>query len=261
MELSCINSDCCLLPDVKENVKKYWNERSITFDNDVGHGADEIECQLWKQYLTDIIGYDPKQILDVGTGTGMIAINLAELGHGVTGIDLGEKMIDIGRKKALEKGLDITFIPGDAENPPFPDDTYDCVICRHLLWTLPHPDVAIREWSRVCRPGGLIIAIDGHIMPYDYFPNPDETRLENLDEKQRLWYQMYSREVIKQLPLKHKMYVDSLMSYFSKFKLSNVQHKSVNEISEYQKSLLSGNLQDNEHYEVNIIWGTVPRSE
>jgi ubiquinone/menaquinone biosynthesis C-methylase UbiE len=249
------------LPDIKENVKSYWDERSKTFDNDVGHGADETECRMWKQYLADIIGNEPKQILDVGTGTGMIAINLAELGHQVTGIDIGEKMMDVGRKKAVQKGLTITFITGDAEYPPFPENTYDCVICRHLLWTLPHPDIAIREWSRVCRPGGLIIAIDGHEKPREYFPGTDKKGDENPDERQKLWNLMYCQEVIEQLPLKHEMTVEFLKSFFLNLHLTGVRHTYIGEISEYQRSLLSEDTQGHDHCEVNIIWGTVQKPE
>ncbi|HWQ66685.1 MAG TPA: class I SAM-dependent methyltransferase [Methanospirillum sp.] len=255
-----MNTHDSSIPDVKENVRTYWNERSKTFDNDVGHGADENEKRLWKQYLSEIIGSEPKKVLDVGTGTGMIATTLAELGHIVTGIDLGEKMMEIARRKAELLNLQITFMLGDAEGPDFPDNTFDCVICRHLLWTLPHPDTAIREWSRVCRPGGLIIAIDGHTRPHDYFPNPEEAGLENLNDQQKLWYQMYSRDVVDQLPLKYDMSVDFLKSYFSNLHLTGVQHKHIDEISEYQKNL-TRDKQVGDHCEVNIIWGMVQKSE
>ena len=255
-----MNNNGLLLPDIKENVKTYWNERSKTFDDDIGHGADEIESQLWMQYLSGIIGKESKIILDVGTGTGMIAINLAELGHKVTGIDIGEKMIDVGRKKAAEKKLAIIFMQGDAENLPFQDNMYDCVICRHLLWTLPHPDTAIQHWSRVCRPGGLIIAIDGHQKPQEYFPQVDSNDVKSLNERQKLWYQMYSLEVIEQLPLKDVMSVDYLKSFFCNHNLVNVQHLCVDEIAKYQKRLMSEEQQRIEHCEVNFIWGIVNKS-
>lgn len=245
------------LPDVKENVKTYWNERSSTFDDDIGHGTDETECRLWKHYLTGIIGPEPRKILDVGTGTGVIAIILAELGHEVIGIDLGKKMLDVGRKKTQIRGLRIAFMAGDAENPPFADNTFDCVICRHLLWTLPHPNAAISEWTRVCRPKGVIIAIDGHTKPFDYFPDIDDKQDESQNGWKNLWNRMYTRKVIQQLPLKDSMDVDSLKSFFLNHHLSGVQHKFIEEISDYQISRITGEHHRNDHGEVNIIWGTV----
>ena len=188
------------VPKVKESIKTFWNERSKTFDEDIGHGVDEYERKLWRKYLTEIIGPAPKKILDVGTGTGTIAIILAELGHIVTGIDLGEKMVETAQKKAEIKHLQVTFLVGDAEHPEFPDDTFDCVICRHLLWTLPHLDTAISEWSRVCKTGGLIIAIDGHAKPHEYFPPVDTSSRNHMKKDQELCSQMYSSEVIAQLP-------------------------------------------------------------
>jgi ubiquinone/menaquinone biosynthesis C-methylase UbiE len=245
-------------PDIKENIRVYWNERSKTFDQDVGHGADRYECLLWKKHLTDIIGSGPKTILDVGTGTGMIAINLAELGHTVTGIDLCEDMLEEAEKKAIFKGLSITFLQRDAENPGFPDQMYDAVICRHLLWTLPHPDNAIREWSRICRPGGVIIAIDGHLTPRDCFGNTDDKDESEMDERQKLWKEMYSPEIIKHLPFGKDLTMDYLASFFTENGLSEITFRHISEISQYQKKILREKNEDGEDCEVNIIWGRVP---
>ena len=246
-------------PAVKENIKTYWNKRSETFDEDIGHGVDEFEGQLWKKYLAEIIGSAPKEILDVGTGTGVIAIILAELGHMVTGIDLGGKMVEISQKKAAIKHLNVTFLLGDAEQPDFPDSTFDCVICRHLLWTLPHLDTAIREWARVCKAGGLIIAIDGHIKPHEYFQQVDKSSAKNMSKHQELWNHMYSRGVIAQLPVNNDLTIDSLMSLFSFLNLVNVQTQYISEISEYQKKLMEKRKQEGGNYEVNMIWGRVKK--
>ncbi|MDD1724784.1 MAG: class I SAM-dependent methyltransferase [Methanospirillum sp.] len=252
---NCMELNNKPLPDIKENIRTYWNERSITFDQDVGHGADETECRLWKKYLGDIIGSGKKTILDVGTGTGMIALNLAELGHTVTGIDLGEKMLEIARQKAARKNLSLDFRLGDAEDLPFPADSFDCVICRHLLWTLPHPEQAIREWSRVSTPGGLIIAIDGHAKPRNYFPEPEKDHPGS--EREMLWHRMYSREIITRLPYRENLTIDTILALFSSENLSGVQSLYLDEITEYQKSLQKGEPGDDQS-EVHIIWGRSP---
>ena len=242
--------------DVKNNIRTYWNERSRSFDEDVGHGADEAECQMWKQHLSEIIGTGRKQVLDVGTGTGMLAINLAELGHEATGIDLCDNMLELAKNKAASKGLAIPFIPGDAEEPAFPDNTFDCVICRHLLWTLPHPDKAVSEWARVCRPGGVVIAIDGHQEPKEYFNLSEEKTESEKSDREKLWEQTYSKEVTTHLPDGNQLTIGSLKELFAEKGIGDVQAKNLQDIAEYHQNLHPGNAHEG-HHEVNIIWGRV----
>jgi hypothetical protein len=84
--------------------------------------------------------------------------------------------------------------------------------------------------------------------------------MKSLNERQKLWYQMYSPEIIEQLPLKDVMSVDYLKSFFCNHNLVNVQHLCADEIAEYQKRLMSEEQQRIEHCEVNFIWGTVNKS-
>ena len=250
-----MNSETFPTDEVKTKIKTYWNERSESFDQDIGHGADATESALWKKHLSQIIGTTPQKILDVGTGTGMIALNMAELGHTVTGIDLGEKMLAIAKKKAETRNLVVCFTPGDAENPQFPDNSFDCVICRHLLWTLPHPDKAIREWARITRPGGVIIAIDGHAQPINYFPQPDENQPVTSD-REKLWHQMYCQEVVNSLPYRENLTIDAIKQLFTSQNLIDVRSEYIQEISEYQKKLMEDST-SNDHAEVQIIYGRV----
>jgi ubiquinone/menaquinone biosynthesis C-methylase UbiE len=55
----------------------------------------------------------------------------------------------------------VRFDVGDAERLPHPDASFDLVIERHVIWTLPAPDAALREWARVLRPGGRVLLIEG----------------------------------------------------------------------------------------------------
>ena len=54
---------------------------------------------------------------------------------------------------------------GNAEQLPFPPDSFDLAVSRHVLWTLPHPEAAIDEWIRVLRPGGRLVVVDGQFDP------------------------------------------------------------------------------------------------
>jgi SAM-dependent methyltransferase len=86
---------------------------------------------------------------------------LAELGHDVTGIDLSPRMVNRARRKAEQASLQIDFRTGDAVAIDCADETYELVVARHLIWTLPDPQRGVAEWLRVLRPGGRLILIEG----------------------------------------------------------------------------------------------------
>ena len=86
--------------------------------------------KLWRAKAVKLIGrQSPKAILDVATGTGDLAIKLAKTLNieKVTGIDLSEGMINVGRKKVNDAGLSnkIEMVQGDCLALPFADDTFD----------------------------------------------------------------------------------------------------------------------------------------
>ena len=147
--------------DTKEAIRDYWDYRCARYSTGVVETSGE-EWAAWKQALeTALKGRGRLKVLDVGTGPGILAMMLAELGHEVTGLDLSSAMLEKARRNAEEKGLAIDFRQGDAENLEFPDGTFDAVTSKFLLWTLPHPEKAMAEWNRVLKKQGVVIAIDG----------------------------------------------------------------------------------------------------
>lgn len=149
--------------DVKEKIRRYWDLSHDNYDKSPGHGLrSNQEKNVWTKALERNLKLDKNsKILDVGTGTGFLALLLAELGYKVVGIDLSEKMMSKAIEKAESNGFDIKFQLGGAENTQFEDECFDAVISRHLLWTLPNPKRAIEEWHRILKPAGKIIIIDG----------------------------------------------------------------------------------------------------
>ena len=121
----------------------------------------EGECHLaWRNTLAAALPLgDWLKILDVGTGPGIFACLYSQMGHECVGLDFSERMLGVARQCAADLKLDCTFMFGDAEAPPLPDATFDVVSSRHLLFNLPHPGVAIRQWVRVLKPGGRMILI------------------------------------------------------------------------------------------------------
>src|SRR5580692_397851 len=155
-------------PDlVKQQVAAHWGRRAAHFDEDFGHSIrTEAERAAWDKIFDLIL---PRQgsldALDAGCGTGFLSLELAGRGHRVTGIDFAPAMLAEARRKAAERGFAIRFEQGDAEQLPFTPGSFDLAMCRHLLWTLPHPEAAIDEWIRVLRPGGRLVVLDGQFDP------------------------------------------------------------------------------------------------
>ena len=94
--------------------------------------------------------------LDVGTGTGAVALRAARARAQVTGIDLSPVMVDTARRLAGEQGLGIRFEVGDAECLHYEDATFDVVASALGVFLAPDHGAAARELARVCRTGGRL---------------------------------------------------------------------------------------------------------
>jgi SAM-dependent methyltransferase len=96
-------------------------------------------------------------VLDIGTGTGVVAITAARAGAQVTGIDLTPALLEVARENARIAGRpDITWSEGDAESLPVPDGTFDLVLSQFGHMFAPRPDVAVAEMRRVLKPSGRV---------------------------------------------------------------------------------------------------------
>ncbi len=156
----------------KQGLAAVWDAGAVSYDDLPGHGLlGDDEAQAWSSLLTDLLGdarrprTPIRRVLDVGTGTGVLAIIAADLGHDVTGLDLSTEMLRRAADKARDLHLPIRFFQGDAEAPPFGAGSFDTVISRHLLWTLPDPDAAVARWAELVVPGGFVAIVDGFRPP------------------------------------------------------------------------------------------------
>src|SRR5438876_4972606 len=152
-------------PDaVKQQVAAHWDRRAQHFDEDFGHSIrTPAERAAWDRILDLVLpARGALDALDAGCGTGFLTFELAGRGHHVIGVDFAPSMIAEARRKSGERGVaSVGFEEADAEQLPFSPGSFDLVISRHLLWTLPHPEAAIDEWIRVLRPGGRLVVVDG----------------------------------------------------------------------------------------------------
>ncbi len=159
--------------DLRARIAAAWQQGAADYDHELRHGLlHDDEWAAWRRLLAAILG-DPLhagvprlRVLDVGTGTGVVALLAAELGHEVTGLDASPAMLERARTKARERGLVIDWRLGDAESLPVDLTGYDAVIARQVLWTLPHPARALAAWRDAARPGGLVAVLDGWHEPW-----------------------------------------------------------------------------------------------
>ena len=96
------------------------------------------------------------RLLDVGCGSGQIALIAARSGARVTGCDIAANWIERARERAAAEGLDIAFDVADAESLPYADGAFDAVVSLVGAMFAPRPELVAAELTRVCRPGGLI---------------------------------------------------------------------------------------------------------
>lgn len=121
--------------------------------------------RCWRRKAVDMLAKtSPREILDVATGTGDLAMLLARRikESKVTGLDLSEGMIAVGRKKVGEAGLEerISLQCGDCLNMPFEENSFDAVTVAYGVRNFENLLQGYREMLRVLRPGGTINVIE-----------------------------------------------------------------------------------------------------
>ena len=148
---------------LRDEIKEYWSMRAATFDEQPGHEIfSETERAAWHALFERHIGKgNGRRALDLASGTAVISHLMHDLEFAVTGLDWSETMLEKARAKSKQRGSNIQFLLGDAENTLEPDNSYDVIVTRHLVWTLVDPAAAFVEWFRVLKPGGKLLVVDG----------------------------------------------------------------------------------------------------
>jgi len=106
-------------------------------------------------------------VADVGAGTGFITEGIAPLVRRVYALAASASMLDQARQK-LDSKKNVVFKEADGLNLPLPDDCLDAVFANMYLHHCPDPQAAIREMTRVLRPGGRLVITDMDTHPYEW---------------------------------------------------------------------------------------------
>ena len=142
--------------------KGFWNRYAKLYDFEINRFSGKAYAEMYR-LMADILSFD-MTVLEVATGTGLIAINIAAHVRHVVATDFSPKMIEAAKKKKAP--ANIRFSVEDATALSFADNTFDAVIITNALHIMPDPVKVLSNISRVLKPKGLLIAptySHGHI--------------------------------------------------------------------------------------------------
>jgi len=174
---------------------QYWTRWTAEYDE---HQLTRLslpgEREAWSRTFGDALPPGTREVLDLGTGSGNVALLLAADGYDVTGIDLSPGMLAQARAKLAGHPHPPAFLEADAANPPFAQGSLDAIVSRYLLWTLRDAPTALRRWRELLRPGGVLVAIDGQ-----WFAPEDDGGAAPATARQEHFAEAYDEAAVDQL--------------------------------------------------------------
>lgn len=185
--------------DKSEQVEQMFDSIAPNYDKLNHLMSFDIDKRWRRKSIMQLEPYHPQHILDIATGTGDFAILTAQLLHPerLTASDISEGMMEIGRKKVKENGLQdiISFSKEDCMNLSFPDNTYDAVTAAFGIRNFTDLDQGLREMCRVLKSGGHVSIVE--------LTHPTRFPMKQL-------FKIYSRTV---LPLWGKLVSKDMSAY------------------------------------------------
>ena len=147
----------------KQQVTEMFDNISGTYDglNRVISWGSDVKWR--KKVVAKVAEVHPSQVLDVATGTGDLAIALTAIeGVKVTGLDISEGMLAVGREKVAKRGLTdrIEMQQGDSEHLPFADATFDAVSVGFGVRNFEDLNQGLSEIRRVLKPKGRLVVLE-----------------------------------------------------------------------------------------------------
>ena len=136
----------------------HWHPDEISDPNVPGNPDTSYLFDTWDQLVQESAGVLPGgRLIDIGCGNGRDAAALSRKGWEAWGLDLSTRQLQEATRLTREAGLAVPLARGMSEFLPFPDGTFDVVICKSVLDHFVERDRVFREWVRVLKPGGRLI--------------------------------------------------------------------------------------------------------
>jgi len=182
----------------KEQVAKMFDTISGNYDSLNRVISFGIDVKWRKKVLKLVADTNPEKILDIATGTGDLAILMAQTGaKKIIGLDISAGMLEIGVKKIEEKNLSqtIEMVLGDSENMPFEDHFFDAITVAFGVRNFEHLEKGLAEILRVLKPGGIFVILETSV--------PEKTPYKQ-------GYSFYSKNI---LPLIGKLFSKDNVAY------------------------------------------------
>jgi demethylmenaquinone methyltransferase/2-methoxy-6-polyprenyl-1,4-benzoquinol methylase len=147
----------------KDQVAKMFNNISGRYDF-LNHFLSAGIDVVWRRKAIKLLSeVQPKNILDVATGTGDFAIEALQLKpEKIIGVDISDGMLAVGRKKMMTNGYSdiIQLIQGDSENLPFEENKFDAAIVAFGVRNFENLEKGLSEIIRVLKPGGKLVVLE-----------------------------------------------------------------------------------------------------
>ncbi|MEO5632554.1 class I SAM-dependent methyltransferase [Gaiella sp.] len=140
----------------RDHARELFSPLGPTYDR-VGATLSFGQDPRWRRTMVRRVPRDGGAVLDVATGTGLVAERLVAAGHAVTGLDQSADMLAVARERF---GDSVSLVQASATAIPFPDASFDHLTFTYLLRYVDDPGATLAELARVVRPGGTIANLE-----------------------------------------------------------------------------------------------------
>lgn len=147
----------------KEQVRQMFDTISEDYDGLNRVISFGIDLKWRRKVVSILTKKTPKNILDIATGTGDLAIAMTATGaEKIVGLDISQGMLDVGKTKISAKNLEktIEMVVGDSENLPFSDNTFDAITVAFGVRNFENLEKGLSEIFRVLKPGGSFVVLE-----------------------------------------------------------------------------------------------------